>query len=216
MRFKDRSDAGKVLAQMLARYDREDNSLILALPRGGVPVAYEVAIRLHCPLDVFIVRKLGFPKQPELAMGAISSGGIVVMNESLIRSKAISPETIAQVVKVESQELERRERAYRADKPAQTISGKTIFLIDDGLATGASMKAALLAIKQQNPAQLIIAVPVATEQSCDELQHEADLVICAKTPEPFYSVGSWYDDFSQTTDFEVQDLLQKAAVIDLS
>ncbi|QIP15079.1 phosphoribosyltransferase [Spirosoma aureum] len=216
MRFKDRSDAGKVLAQLLARYDRKDNSLVLALPRGGVPVAYEVAIRLHCPLDVFIVRKLGFPTLPELAMGAIASGGLLVLNESLIRSKGISQEAIAQVVKVESQELVRREREYRAGKPSQIINGKTIFLIDDGLATGASMKAALLAVKQQNPTQLIIAVPVATEQSCDELRREADLVICARTPEPFYSVGYWYDDFSQTTDYEVHNLLQKATAIDLS
>ncbi|WP_338867937.1 phosphoribosyltransferase [Spirosoma sp. SC4-14] len=207
MRFRDRTEAGQLLAELLKPYTKQANTLILALPRGGVPVAYEIARQLHLPLDVFLVRKLGLPHQPELAMGAIASGGVQVLNNDIIQSYAISAETLAQVVRRESQELQRRERLYRNEKPPHQLVDKTIILVDDGLATGASMRAAITALRQQNPKQLIVAVPVADQQASDEFRQIADQVVCITTPSPFYGVGMWYDDFSQTTDEEVRQLL---------
>lgn len=212
MIFKDRADAGKQLAETLTHFSGERNAFVLALPRGGVPVAYEVAIQLHLPLDIFLVRKLGFPGQPELAMGAIASGGTRVLNEDLIRSGRIQQHIIEAVTEREAHELQRREHVYRSGRPALEVVGKTIILIDDGLATGASMRAAITALRQQQPNRVIVAVPVASKEVCHEFQQHADAVVCVITPQPFYGVGRWYNDFSQTTDDEVQQLLQKASM----
>lgn len=207
MIFRDRVDAGQKLAAKLTEYAGRDDVLVLALPRGGVPVAYEVAERLGAPLDVFLVRKLGVPGHEELAMGAIASGGTRVLNESVVGPLHISRRTIDEVAKVEQAELERREEAYRDDLPAPPIEGKTVILVDDGLATGATMRAAATALKEQNPRKLVIAVPVSSPRTCEEFEHEVDVVVCAATPEPFLGVGMWYRDFSQTTDEEVRQLL---------
>lgn len=216
MTYQDRTDAGQKLAQKLSQYLREPNTLVLALPRGGVPVAYEVATQLQLPLDVFLVRKLGVPGQQELAMGAIASGGIQVLNEDVIRLRNITPQTLENVAKQEQLELQRREQAYRSGRTALQVRGKRIILIDDGLATGASMRAAIAALRQQRPSQIVVAVPVASEQTCREFQQEADAIVCAMTPRPFYGVGMWYEDFSQTTDDQVRQLLQKAATRELT
>ncbi|QJW90319.1 phosphoribosyltransferase [Spirosoma taeanense] len=215
MKFLDRSEAGRLLAGQLLNYAGQTDVLILALPRGGVPVAYEVALRLKAPLDVFIVRKLGVPGFDELAMGAVASGGttgkpIRILNQSIVNAGKITDEQIEQVTERESRELERRERAYRIGQPELVVEGQTIILIDDGLATGATMRVAALALRQQQPAQLVIAVPVATEEVCAEFRREANAMVCLMTPKPFYGVGEWYEDFSQTTDKEVMDLLEKA------
>ncbi|HYE74919.1 MAG TPA: phosphoribosyltransferase [Blastocatellia bacterium] len=208
--FQDRTEAGQVLAQHLMAYVNRPDVLVLALPRGGVPVAYEVAIALNAPLDIFLVRKLGVPGHEELAMGAIASGGVRVRNEDVIRYMQIPDKVIDEAAAREQQELERRERAYRNGRAAPEIRHRTVILIDDGLATGSTMRAAALALKQQQPAQIIIAVPVAAEATCDEFRNEVDQVICAMTPEPFYAVGLWYRNFTQTTDDEVRDLLARA------
>ena len=209
--FRNRSDAGRALASLLKDYINRSDLLVLALPRGGVPVGYEVARALYAPLDVFIVRKLGVPGHEELAMGAIASGGITVLNESVIESLGIPRQAIERVIGEEQAELRRREREYRDDRPPPAIQGRHVFLIDDGLATGSTMRAGALAIRRQNPAELIIAVPVAAEETCRAMRQDADRIVCAVTPEPFYSVGLWYEDFSQTTDREVHDLLERAA-----
>ncbi len=211
MIFRDRVDAGQKLAEKLTEYARRDDVLILALPRGGVPVAFEVAERLNAPMDVFLVRKLGVPGQEELAMGAIASGGVRVLNERTVDYLNIPEEVIDRVAAKEQRELERREKTYRDDLPAPDVKGKTVILIDDGLATGATMRAAAIALKQMNPTKIVVAVPVASDETCREFQQEVDAVVCAITPEPFYGVGLWYDDFSQTTDEEVSELLQKTA-----
>ncbi len=211
MIFRDRVDAGQKLAEKLTEYARRDDVLILALPRGGVPVAFEVAERLNAPMDVFLVRKLGVPGQEELAMGAIASGGVRVLNERTVDYLNIPEEVIDRVAAKEQRELERREKTYRDDLPAPDVKGKTVILIDDGLATGATMRAAAIALKQMNPTKIVVAVPVASDETCREFQQEVDAVVCAITPEPFYGVGLWYDDFSQTTDEEVRELLQKTA-----
>src|SRR5437870_5579188 len=211
MIYKDRIDAGRQLATRLSNYTNRHDVLILALPRGGVPVAYEVARALHAPLDIFLVRKLGVPGHEELAMGAIASGGIRVLNEDLVRALRIPAEVIDAVAAEEQQELKRRERAYRGDRPTPQVRGKTVILIDDGLATGSTMRAAVAALRQQGPARIVVAVPVGAPETCAEFQEEADESICARTPEPFYAVGLWYSDFSQTTDEEVHDLLERAA-----
>lgn len=216
MNFKDRADAGKQLAETLTHYSGERNAFVLALPRGGVPVAYEVAIQLHLPLDIFLVRKLGFPGQPELAMGAIASGGTRILNEDLIRSGRIPQHIIEAVTEQEAHELQRREQVYRSGRAALEVTGKTIILIDDGLATGASMRAAITALRQQQPNGVIVAVPVASKEVCHEFQQYADVVVCVMTPQPFYGVGRWYNDFSQTTDNEVQQLLQKASIREIT
>jgi predicted phosphoribosyltransferase len=211
MIFRNRADAGRALARRLAHYADRPDVLVLALPRGGVPVAYEVARALGAPLDVFLVRKLGVPGQEELAMGAIATGGVRVLNEEVVRLLQIPDEVIDSVAETEWRELERREREYRDDRPLPEVHGRTVILIDDGLATGSTMRAAVAALRQQGPARLVIAVPVAAGPTCEDFRGEVDEVVCAQTPEPFYAVGSWYKDFSQTGDAEVHALLERAA-----
>ena len=209
--FRDRAEAGRVLAAKLGEYANRGDVVVLALPRGGVPVGFEVAKALNAPLDVFVVRKLGLPGQEELAMGAIASGGARVLNRELIRAVGIPAEVVEQVTQEEQRELERREREYRDGRPPVNVHGRTVILVDDGLATGSSMRVAVLALKQKEPAQIVVAAPVAPRESCAELEAVADRVVCAVTPEPFWGVGQWYADFSQTRDEEVRDLLRRAA-----
>jgi len=208
-RFSDRRQAGHVLAEHLMHYNGRDDVIVLALPRGGVPVGFEVAHRLDAPLDVFLVRKLGVPGHEELAMGAIASGGVRVLNDSVVRGLDIAQELIEEAARQEQAELERRERAYRGNRPMPQISGKIVILVDDGLATGASMRAAAAALRKLNPARIVVAVPAAAPETCDEFRSEVDEIVCAITPDPFYAVGVWYEDFSQTTDEEVRELLQR-------
>src|SRR5437868_11188902 len=210
MIYRDRIDAGKQLAARLADYADRDDLLVLALPRGGVPVAYEVAKALRAPMDIFLVRKLGVPGHEELAMGAISTGGVRVLNDDVVDYLRIPGEVIDAVAAGELKELERRERAYRGDRPEPDVRGKTVILIDDGLATGSTMRAAAAALRQQNPARIVVAVPVSAPQTCDEYRMGVDEIICAKTQEPFFGVGQWYRDFSQTTDEEVRELLERS------
>jgi len=209
--YRDRFDAGKRLAGRLGAYAHRQDVLVLALPRGGVPVAFEVAKALNAPLDVFLVRKLGVPGREELAMGALASGGICVLNEDVISTLRISDQVINRVREQEQRELIRRERLYRDDRPAPEVSGCVVMLIDDGLATGASMRSAAIALRQRGPDRLVIAVPVASPSACFDLRGEVDEIVCALTPEPFYGVGYWYENFSQTSDQEVYDLLDRAA-----
>lgn len=211
MIYRDRIEAGKRLATQLTEYADRADVLVLALPRGGVPVAFEVAKVLHAPLDIFLVRKLGVPGHEELAMGAIATGGVRVINEDVVRYLNIPDEVIDAVAMDEQQELERRERAYRDGRAAPDVQGRTVILVDDGLATGSTMRAAAIALRQQQPASIVVAVPVASSQTCDEFREEVDDIVCAVTPEPFRGVGQWYEDFSQTTDEEVHDLLKRAA-----
>ena len=208
--FKDRRDAGRKLAQELSAYTGRSDVIVLALPRGGVPVAYEVARALSVPLDIFIVRKLGLPGHEELAIGAIASGDVRVLNDDIVHALKIPQGMIETVTRQELQELERRERAYRGDRPAPEVRGRIVILIDDGLATGASMRAAVAALRLQNPARIVVAVPTAALETCEAFRPEVDEIVCAMTPEPFYGVGRWYEDFSQTTDEEVQALLEEA------
>jgi predicted phosphoribosyltransferase len=212
--FNNRIDAGKRLAERLSEYANREDVLVLALPRGGVPVAFEVAKELNVKMDIFIVRKLGVPGNEELAMGAIASGNIRVLNEDVVRSFRITQKVIDEATANELRELERREHIYRRNRPVPKISGSTVILIDDGLATGATMRAAVAAVKTKNPAKLIIAVPVAAPDTCSAFGSEVDEVLCVATPEPFYGVGAWYEDFSQTTDKEVCELLDRAAKIE--
>lgn len=209
-RFRDRTDAGRRLARQLGDYAGDTDVLVLGLPRGGVPVAYEVARALDAPLDVFLVRKLGVPGQEELAMGAIASGGIRVLNDRVLSFVDVTEEAIARVAAEEQRELERRERAYRGDRPVLDVGGATVILVDDGLATGSTMRAAALALRQQEPQRLVVAVPVAAAEVCDELRTEVDDLVCTMMPAPFHGVGMWYDDFSQTTDDDVRRLLAAA------
>lgn len=209
--FANRREAGRALASHLSPYQGLAHVLVLALPRGGVPAGYEVAEALDAPLDVFVVRKLGVPGHEELAMGAIASGGIRVVNEEVVRSLDISPSAIEGVASHETHELERRERQYRGDRLPADVQGRIVILVDDGLATGSTMRAAAAAVKQRNPMKLVVAVPVAAPDTCDQLRREVDEVVCALTPEPFHAVGIWYEDFTQTTDQEVHDLLSAAA-----
>lgn len=209
--FHNRAEAGKVLAQKLSAYANRDDLLILGLARGGVPVAFEVAEALGAPLDVFVVRKLGVPGQRELAAGAIASGGVRVINDDVIAAAGISDAEIAEVAARETAELKRREQLYRHGRPAADVRGKTAILIDDGLATGASMRAAATALRAQRPARIVVAVPVASAQTCEDFQAEVDEVVCAVTPEPFVAVGLWYEQFEQTSDQQVRELLDRAA-----
>jgi putative phosphoribosyl transferase len=209
-RFRNRREAGRLLAAKLAKYAKHPDMLVLALPRGGVPVAYEVARALGAPLDVFLVRKLGVPGHEELAMGAIASGGVRVLSEDVVRELRTPPDVIETVAAAEERELLRREHEYRGDAPTPDVRGKTVILVDDGLATGASMRAAVTALRAQGPARTVVAVPVAASSTCKELRRAADDVVCAFTPEPFFAVGQWYQDFSQTTDEEVRELLHAA------
>jgi putative phosphoribosyl transferase len=209
-RFRNRFEAGRRLAAALEGYAGGRNLLVLALPRGGVPVAFEVARALKAPLDVMLVRKLGVPGHEELAMGAIASGGIRILSEDVIAAFGITDRVIAAVAAQEQEELDRREKLYRDDRAPPLIRGRTVILVDDGLATGSTMRAAALAIRAQNPEHLTVAVPVAPAETCAALRREVDDVICAVSPEPFFAVGNWYEDFSQTTDEEVHQLLERA------
>ena len=209
--FADRTEAGKQLATKLTLYANRPDVLVLALPRGGVPVGYEVARELDAPLDVFLVRKLGVPGYEELAMGAIASGGVRIVNEAVTSSIDIPESVIESIAEREGAELQRRERLYRGDRPAPNTQGRTVILVDDGLATGSTMRAAVVALRQMHPAKIIVAVPVAAPDTCREFRHEVDDVVCAVTPEPFTAVGEWYWDFSQTSEEEVRELLQRAA-----
>jgi putative phosphoribosyl transferase len=210
-RFRDRTEAGRQLAQRLRSYAARDDVVVLALPRGGVPVAYEVAKELGAPLGVFVVRKLGVPGYEELAMGAIASGGIIVLDERLVHSLGIDEALVERVIAAEARELERRETAYGAGRERPELAGKTVILVDDGLATGATMRAAALAVRRLDPAKIVVAVPVAAEETCDQFLDVVDEIVCDITPRPFRAVGLWYDDFSQTTDEEVRELVGRAA-----
>lgn len=210
-RFTNRRDAGRHLATDLTGYAGRDDVLVLGLPRGGLPVAFEVARALDAPLDVFLVRKLGVPGHEEYAMGAIASGGVRVLNYRVARDARVSDEAIARVAAREQVELERRERVYRGDRSLPEIRGRTVILVDDGLATGSTMRAAAIAVRAHKPARVVVAVPVAARETCDEFRDVVDDVVCSLTPEPFTAVGLWYEDFSQTTDAEVHELLERAA-----
>jgi putative phosphoribosyl transferase len=208
--FRDRRHAGQVLAPSLGGYARRADVLVLALPRGGVPVAFEVAQALCAPLDVFIVRKLGVPGHEEYAMGAIASGGVRVLNPNVINMMGVDDAAVEAVTAAEQVELARREALYRENLPPPAIKGQSVILIDDGLATGATMLAAVKALKAQQPARIVVAVPTAAPDVCEQMRHEADEVVCATTPEPFRAVGRWYEDFAQTSDEEVRELLAVA------
>ena len=205
-RFRDRAEAGRALAAELSSYKNRNDVIVFAVPRGGVPVAYEVARALGAPLDVFLVRKLGVPGHEEYAMGAIAEGGAMVLREDVIRELHIPQRAVEATVQKERAELERRARLYRSGPPPQ-VRGRTVILVDDGLATGSSMRAAVAALRSLDPARIVVAVPVAARETCEALRQEADEVVCARTPEPFYAVGLWYEDFEQTSDEEVGELL---------
>lgn len=210
--FQDRRDAGRRLAEHLSEYENRSDVVVLGLARGGLPVALEVAKALNAPLDVLVVRKLGVPGHRELAMGAIASGGVRVMNDSIVRSLSISSAQVNSVADEEQKELERRERKYRGDKERLEVAGRTVILVDDGLATGASMRAAVTALRMQGPDRIVVAVPTGARITCLEFETEVDELVCLTTPDPFFAVGAWYEDFSQTTDEEVHRLLEMAPV----
>ena len=205
--FQDRVEAGSQLAERLQRYADRDDVMVLALPRGGVPVGYEVAGALRLPFDVFVVRKLGVPGHEELAMGAIASGGVLLVNQDVVNALGIPDRVIDSVAKTEQAELARRERLYRDTRPPANLTNKTVILVDDGLATGSTMRAAVQAVRQHHPARVIVAVPVGAAETCSELDREADEVVCVRMPEPFVAVGLWYRDFTPTSDNEVRALL---------
>lgn len=209
--FEDRRQAGQMLAGQLGTYENRKNVIVLALPRGGVPVAFEVARKLNAPLDVFVVRKLGVPGQEEFAFGAVAAGGGRVLNEDLIRALRLTDAMIERITARERRELVRRETLYRGSRPPTDLLGKIVIVVDDGLATGATVRAAIEALKGQQPKEIVIAAPVGSRQTCAELEEKADvLCVCAMSPEPFYGVGMWYRDFSQTSDDEVVELLERA------
>jgi len=209
--FRNRIDAGQFLASKLTEYANRPDVMVLALPRGGVPVAYEVAQKLHAPLDIFVVRKLGVPGHEELAMGAIASGGVRVLNHEVVSYIRIPDSVIDEVAAAELRELRRREQLYRGPRPPLDVRGRTVIIVDDGLATGSSMRAAVRALRQKEPKEIVVAVPVGARETCDSFKNEVDtMAICAITPEPFQAVGLWYLDFSQTTDEEVHNLLARA------
>ncbi|MEA5617168.1 phosphoribosyltransferase [Cronbergia sp. UHCC 0137] len=209
MLFKDRQEAGQLLAEKLKPYADRPDVTVLALPRGGVPVAFEVAKALKAPLDVLVVRKLGVPNHAELAMGAIAPGGVRILNQQIVQEEHITDDAIARIAIQEERELERREYLYRQNRPFPQLRGQTVILIDDGLATGATMWAAVVAVRQQQPAHIIIGVPVASPETCQQLAAAVDEIICIHQPKSFYSVGLWYEDFPQTSDRQVQDLLHQ-------
>jgi predicted phosphoribosyltransferase len=211
MVFRDRSEAGRYLAQELTAYAGRNDVIVLGLPRGGVPVAYEVARALEAPLDVLVVRKLGLPQQPELAMGAVAGGGAIVLDEDLVSALRLPASQVDAVVSRERAEVERREREYRGDRPAPAVHGRIVLLVDDGLATGSTLRAAVQALRRRAPARIVVAVPVGASDSCRSLEADADEVVCAWTPQPFQAVGLWYEDFAQTSDDEVRDLIARAA-----
>ena len=207
--FANRYEAGRQVAERLQVYTGRDDVVVLALPRGGLPVGYEVARALKAPLDVYVVRKLGVPEHEELAMGAIASGGFRVRNDDVIRAYAISPSVFDKVAHEEQRELERREALYRVNRSPLGVTGRIVILTDDGLATGSTMRAAVQAVREQRPARVIVAVPVGAAETCDDLATMADVVVCVRTPEPFAAVGFWYQDFSETTDADVRALLDE-------
>src|SRR5205823_922670 len=211
-RFANRREAGVELASRLRHYASRDDVVVLALPRGGVPVAFEVAEALDAPLDTFLVRKLGLPGRPELAMGAIASGGVRVLNADVVRWYGVPDRAIDAVARTEQAELERRDQEYRRGRPLVDLRGKSVILVDDGLATGSTMKAAVQAVRRHAPARVIVAVPVGSPSGCEALTAITDETVCARTPEPFSAVGEWYDDFSQTTDEDVRELLLLSTV----
>ena len=208
--YTDRRDAGRQLAAELGAYRDRDDVLVLGLPRGGVPVAYEVARALHAALDVFVVRKLGAPGHEELAMGAIASGGVRVLNRRVVEGYGVPDEEVQRVTDREAVELARREHAYRGERPPVSVRGRTAILVDDGLATGATMHAAIVALREHGAERTVAAVPVSSVDTCAQFEHRVDEMVCARTPEPFVAVGAWYDDFSATSDDEVSRLLLKA------
>jgi putative phosphoribosyl transferase len=208
--FTDRQEAGRRLAKLLKRYAGRSDVLVLALPRGGVPVGFEVATALGAPLDVFLVRKLGVPGHEELAMGAIASGGKPVLNTEVVRMLGIPTPVICRVAELELRELKRREREYRDDKPAPDVRHRTVILVDDGLATGSTMRAAVGALREQGAERIVVAVPVASKEACSEFRAQVNEMVCALTPDELFAVGEWYEDFSQTTDQEVKELLERA------
>lgn len=210
MLFKDRFDAGRQLAEKLGKYAQNPDLLVLGLPRGGVPVAYEVAKSLQAPLDVFLVRKLGVPGHEELAMGAIASGGVRVLNDEVVNALHIPTDIIEKITAREKVELERRESAYRGNRPEFEVRNHLVILVDDGLATGASMRAAVAALRKKEPQQIVVGVPTAAPDTCESFENDVDEIVCAVTPQPFHSVGTWYEDFSQTTDDEVREILARA------
>jgi len=209
--YLDRKDAGRKLAQQLEKYRFSPDVLVLGLPKGGVVVAGEIASTLDTELDVFLVRKLGTPGQPELAMGAIAEGGVLLLNESVVQYLSISRETIERTAKEELIELERREKLYRNGRPAPRIGGRPVIIVDDGVATGATMKVAIRALQRREPSKIVVAVPVGSSSTCLEIKAMADEVVCPMTPEPFMAVGNWYSDFEQTTDAEVAGILEREA-----
>lgn len=209
-RYRDRYDAGHALAERLQPYAGRDDVLVLALPRGGVPVAFEVARELGVALDLFLVRKLGAPGHEELAMGAIATGGAQLLNPDVVRALHVSADQVQAAVHREQIELERREKAYRGDRPPPAVEGRTVLVVDDGLATGATMRVAVRALRMERPARVVVAVPVGAIETCEAMAAEADEVVCARTPEPFYAVGMWYQQFDQTSDAEVRDLLAES------
>jgi putative phosphoribosyl transferase len=211
-RFHDRTEAGKLLAAQLSEYADRSDVWVLGLPRGGVPVAYEIAQALNLPLDICLVRKLGVPGQPELAMGAIAPDDIMVLNHEILKSIGISRPALQQVIEDEKQELERRDRAYRGNCPEPDVQGKTAILVDDGIATGSTLRAAIATLRQKNPKEIVVAVPVAPVSTCESLRAIVDKIICLSMPEPLISIGMWYFDFSQTSDQEVRHLLAQQTI----
>jgi len=209
--FTDRSQAGRILASSLSQYKQRQDVVILALPRGGIPVAYEIGKELEVPVDVFVVRKLGVPGQEELAMGAIATGDVRIINYDVVNQFGINQETIDRVTDQERQELRRREQLYRGDRRPLALAGKSIILVDDGIATGSTMRAAITALRQLGPARLIVAVPVAAAETYHEIAAEVDEIVCHETPDAFSAISEWYERFEQTTDDNVRDLLSKAA-----
>ncbi len=211
MIFANRTEAGQELALLLRKYANRNDVVVLGAPRGGVPVAFEVATQLRVPLDVFVLRKLGVPGREEFAFGAIASGGVRIVDRDTVEGLGITGLDIERVTRAERQELERRERAYRGGRPPLNVNGLIVILVDDGIATGSSMRAAIRALRQMKPSRIVIAVPVAPASTCNRLQFEADELVCLEMPEPFYGVGQFYDDFSQVSDEEVKDLLDNAS-----
>lgn len=211
-RFFDRTDAGRELAAALTpEYAGRGDVLVLGLPRGGVPVAYELAVAMDAPLDVFVVRKLGLPGHEEFGIGAIASGGVRVVDDTVLRAYGIDPATLEDITRRERQELDRRERLYRDDRPFPVVCDRTVILVDDGLATGSTMRAAVAALRVEGPRSIVIAVPVGAPETCEAMAELVDDIVCLDTPEPFYAVGLWYENFDQTSDDEVHDLLERAA-----
>jgi putative phosphoribosyl transferase len=208
--FRDRTDAGRQLARQIRGYAGRPDALVLGLPRGGVPVAFEVAQSLDLPLDIFVVRKLGVPGREELAMGAIASGGVGVLNEDVLAGLELSETEVEAVVRREQSELERQERELRGRGEPLDVEGCTIVLVDDGLATGATMRAAISALRRRGAGRIIVAVPISSPQICAEFEEQVGEIVCARTPEPFIAVGAWYEEFAQTTDEEVRELLARA------